>query len=136
LLVTSSGKSQRLSSSDASVSFAPGKLPEGTHSFQWTTSSGRKSRSSKATIRFDNAAPKASISSPTNGSFAPSARVSLAGIALPGWEVRAQGEPLRMDSEQRFSGSVTSGPRGLVLQFSHPKRGVHHYLRRASGISR
>jgi hypothetical protein len=60
----------------------------------------------------------------------------VSGIALPGWDVRAQGEPLRMDSEQRFSGSVTSGPRGLVLQFSHPQRGVHHYLRRAAGITR
>jgi hypothetical protein len=67
LVVTSGGTSKRLSASSASLAFASGKLSEGAHSFQWRTSGGRKSRTSKATIRFDNAAPKASISSPANG---------------------------------------------------------------------
>jgi hypothetical protein len=136
LVVTSSGKTQRVSAGSASHSFSPGQLGEGAHSFQWMTSSGRKSRPSRATIRFDNAAPKASIVSPVNGSFQPGASVAVSGIALPGWQVRARGEALHMDGQQRFSGMVQSGPRGLVLTFTHPERGVHYYVRRASGISR
>jgi hypothetical protein len=136
LVVTSSGKTHRVTSASANHSFASGRLGEGSHSFQWMTSSGRKSRPSRATIRFDNAAPKASIVSPANGGFGPGASVAVSGIALPGWQVRAQGETLAMDGQQRFSGTVQSGPRGIILQFSHPDRGVHYYLRRASGITR
>lgn len=136
LVVTSSGRTQRVSAGNPSHSFSPGQLGEGAHSFQWMTSSGRRSRPSRATIRFDNAAPKASIVSPVDGSFRPGASVAVSGIALPGWQVRARGETLHMDGQQRFSGSVQSGPRGIVLTFTHPERGVHYYLRRASGISR
>jgi ferric-dicitrate binding protein FerR (iron transport regulator) len=136
LVVTSAGRSQRVSASTAVHAFAPGKLAEGSHTFQWTAESGRKSRPSKATIRFDNAAPKASIVSPPNGGFAAGSSVAVSGIALPGWEVHAQGARLPMDSEQRFAGTVASGPRGVVLTFTHPDRGVHYYLRRASGITR
>src|SRR5690606_13193773 len=128
LAVTSRGKTQRVSAGSASHSFPPGQLGEGTHSFQWMTSSGRKSRPSRATIRFDNAAPKASIVSPANGSFQQGASVAVSGIALPGWQVRARGEALHMDGQQRFSGTVQSGPRGIVLTFTHPQRGVHYYL--------
>ncbi len=135
LRVTSGGKTQTLSAKSASFSFQSGQLKEGQHVFQFKSSEGRKSRPSTATIRFDNAAPKASIKTPVNGSFGAGQSVHVSGIALPGWEVSAQGQPVTMDGEQRFAGSATAGPRGLVLQFSHPKRGVHHYLRRASGAT-
>ncbi len=136
LTVTSGGASSNYTVKTASFSFAPGKLREGRHTFQFRSSQGRSSRPSHATIRFDNAAPKASIMSPSEGGFSPGASVRVAGIALPGWEVRAKGASLPLDSEQRFSASVGAGPRGLVLQFSHPARGTHHYLRRAAGVPR
>jgi hypothetical protein len=136
LSVTGPSGSKTLTSKTASYSFAAGKLKEGKHTFKFTSSMGRSSRSSRAVIRFDNAAPKGSISSPSEGGFAPNASVKVSGIALPGWSVVAQGTKLQMDSEQRFSQSVAAGPRGLVLRFSHPSRGTHHYLRRAAGVPR
>ncbi len=136
LSITSNGRSRSLSTQQASFSFAPGQLKEGQHSFQFTSAQGRKSRVSTASIRFDNAAPKASIKTPTDGGFGPNESVRVSGIALPGWEVFAQGSAVTMDGEQRFAASVASGQRGLVLQFSHPQRGVHHYVRRAAGVER
>jgi hypothetical protein len=112
-------------------SYASGALGEGQHGFQFQSASGRSSRQAAATIQFDNAAPKASISSPANGGFAPNSEVEVRGIALPGWEVLAQGQPLTTDAHGRFSGRVTASERGVLLTFSHAKRGAHFYLRRA-----
>jgi hypothetical protein len=136
LTITSNGSSTNQTVSAASFSFAPGKLKEGQHAFLFRSSQGRSSRPAHATIRFDNAAPKASIMSPVEGGFGAGSSVRVSGIALPGWEVRARGAALPLDSEQRFSASVGAGQRGLVLQFSHPARGTHHYLRRAAGVPR
>jgi hypothetical protein len=113
-----------------------GALVEGTHQFQFQASNGRTSRSTTVAIRFDNAAPKASIRSPASGGFAPGGAVSVSGTALPGWKVSVGGTSLPMDSQHRFSGQAVAGSRGLVLRFEHESRGVHHYLRRASGIPR
>lgn len=111
--------------------FASGALGEGQHTFQFRSALGRTSRKAAATIVFDNAAPKASISSPANGGFAPNTEVEVRGIALPGWDVLAQGQPLTTDAQGRFSGRVLASGRGVLLTFTHPKRGVHYYIRRA-----
>lgn len=111
--------------------YPSGALGEGQHGFQFRSSLGRTSRKSIATIQFDNAAPKASISSPANGGFAANADVDVKGIALPGWDVLAQGQHLSTDAHGRFSGRVTASERGVLFTFSHSKRGAHFYIRRA-----
>lgn len=136
LSVRSAGGTKKFTTRTASHSFAAGALREGKHRFTFTSSLGRSSRSSQAIIRFDNAAPKGSITSPSEAGFAPNASVKVSGIALPGWSVVVQGIRLQLDGEHRFSQSVTAGPRGLVLSFSHPSRGTHLYLRRAAGVPR
>src|SRR5690606_9236542 len=107
LSVRSPNGTKKLTARTASYSFGAGALREGKHSFVFTSSLGRSSRSSHAVIRFDNAAPKGSIIGPSEGGFSPNASVKVSGIALPGWSVVAQGTRLQMDSEQRFSQSVT-----------------------------
>jgi hypothetical protein len=55
-------------------------------------------------------------------------------MALPGWNVSVAGKELAQDKQQRFSAEVKApgDVRGLLIRFSHPQRGVHHYLRRSS----
>lgn len=129
------GGTRSFSAQSPRYSFASGALGEGQHAFQFQSASGRTSRKSFATIQFDNAAPKASISSPANGAFSPNSEVDVKGIALPGWEVLAQGQYLTTDAHGRFSGRVAANERGVLFTFSNPKRGSHHYLRRAKGAT-
>ena len=113
--------------------FAPGALPEGEHVFTFEAD-GKRSKPTSVVIRFDNAAPTASLSSPADGSFAPGSSVLVAGSALPGWTVSAGGRELEQDAQNRFSEQVvtSSGERALVIRFSQPGRGVHYYLRRSA----
>lgn len=136
LTVNSPTGSKTLSAASPNFDFSSGSLGEGTHTLSIASSSGRTSRVSTAVIRFDNAAPKAVITSPAEGGFTPGQSTRVAGLSLPGWQVLAQGNPVALDSEQRFSTQVTAGERGLVLQFAHPTRGNHIYLRRATGVER
>jgi hypothetical protein len=129
---TGEGGTRTVSTKAPRYNYASGALGEGQHGFQFQSALGRSSRQSMATIQFDNAAPKASISSPANGSFAPNTEVDVKGIALPGWDVSAQGKHLDTDAHGRFSGRVTASERGVLFNFSHSKRGGHFYLRRAN----
>jgi hypothetical protein len=115
--------------------FRSGQVPDGTHSIQVRSASGDTSPTTRLTIRFDNAAPTASVSAPANGSFAPGASVTVSGTAAPGWRVRVGGQELPLGDQYRFSVEVTAPVNrdSLVLQLVHPRRGTHYYLRRASG---
>lgn len=128
---TGEGGARTVTTKTPRYSYASGALGEGQHGFQFLSALGRSSRQSTATIQFDNAAPKASIGSPSNGGFAPNSEVDVKGIALPGWDVSAQGQQLPTDGHGRFSGRVTASERGVLFTFSHPKRGAHFYVRRA-----
>lgn len=127
------GKTESHSSGAASWSFASGALREGTHRLTFATASAR-SKTTTLELRFDNAAPTATLTSPPDG-FAPGSTVTVAGAALEGWTISAGGKELPLDGQQRFSGAVTapSGERALAVQFVNPRRGVHYYLRRAAG---
>ncbi|MFT5359345.1 MAG: hypothetical protein ACI9KE_006588 [Polyangiales bacterium] len=115
--------------------FRSGQVREGTHSIQVRSASGDTSPTTRLTIRFDNAAPTASVSAPANGSFAPGASVTVSGTAAPGWQVRVGGQELPLGAQYRFNGEVTAplNRDSLVLQLVHPRHGTHYYLRRASG---
>jgi hypothetical protein len=86
------------------------------------------------TIRFDNAAPTASLSSPAEGGFSSGGTVNVAGTAMPGWAVSVDGKDLPQDDQHRFSGQISApaGQRGMLIRFTNPQRGVQYYLRRAS----
>lgn len=115
--------------------FASGAFAEGRHVLTYRAAD-KQSRPTNVTVRFDPAAPKASIQSPSNGGFAPNSTVDVSGIALPGWQVYAGPNELALDPQHRFSGRATAGDRVLLIRFQHPSRGSELYLRRASGVPR
>ncbi|HEV8247625.1 MAG TPA: hypothetical protein VGP93_17745, partial [Polyangiaceae bacterium] len=131
---SSTGRTQNISTAVASFTFPSGSLGEGTHTFTFE-SGARRSKATTVDIRFDNATPTASLSSPGDGSFGPGSSVLVAGSALPGWSVTVGGTQLPMDEQHRFSGqaSAPSGERALAIRFAHPQRGTHYYLRRVAG---
>src|SRR6201999_1832737 len=95
---------------------------------------GTRSKETRIEIKFDNAAPTATLTAPANGGFAPGSTVTVAGAALEGWKISVGGKDLPLDDQLRFSGQATApaGQRALAIEFVHPKRGLHYYLRRAS----
>jgi hypothetical protein len=133
LTVRSSKGTRTHQSKTASYLFGAGALPEGEHVLSFE-GDGKRSKQTSVVIRFDNAAPTASLSSPADRSFGPGASVLVAGSALPGWSVMAGGRELTQDDQNRFSQQVSapSAERALVIRFSQAGRGVHYYLRRSA----
>lgn len=130
LQVSSPSGTRSLSTSRASHAFASGALGEGDHVVSFEAG-GRRSPATQIAIRFDNAAPTASITSPADGSFAPGQAVTVAGAALPGWTVSVGGETLTQDAQNRFSTTLAApaGLGALAIRFARSERGVHYYLR-------
>ncbi len=136
-LESEGSEAERISTKRPEHRLKSGKLKEGTHQIQYEAI-GNLSRTSKTTtveISFDNAAPMASISEPKNRSFSPGATVKVVGVVAPGWKISYGGQPFEMDNKSRFSGAVTHNPKynAIALRLYHPQRGVHYYLRRATG---
>jgi hypothetical protein len=133
LRVGSGSKARAFTTSKPSHSLPTGVLPEGDHTLLFE-GGGARSKQTSVAIRFDNAAPTASISSPPDRAFAPGAQVTVAGSALPGWTVSSVGKELTQDAQNRFSGDVMApvAERALVIRFSHPRHGSHYYLRRSA----
>ncbi len=111
--------------------FLSGKLGEGRHAFQFE-GAGRVSRRTVVDIRFDNAAPTASLRTPPVLDAAAGQEVTVSGTALPGSEVLVEGKPPRLDSQGRFAAQAVlpEDRRALSVTIRHPKRGTHIYLRR------
>ncbi len=132
-LASPGGKSETLSTSAPSYSFASGAFHEGEyHAF--FDGGGARTRDTRIEIKFDNAAPTATLTSPANGSFSPGSSVTVAGAALEGWKISVGGKDLPLDDQLRFSGEATApaGQRALAIEFVNPHRGLHYYLRRAA----
>ncbi len=107
-----------------------GKLGPGTHqlTFRADTSPPRQSRTTTVSVRYDAQAPAARVSEP-RGKFEPGSSVAIRGRALPGWSVSLFGQELELDGRRRFSTEISTDGT-LPIAFSHPKRGIHYYLRR------
>ncbi len=132
LSVTTNGKTETFKSSSASYKFDSGALTEGQHRLVFSAGA-KKSKPTNLFIRFDNAAPKARITSPYDGTFSPGSTVQVSGVALKGWKAYVGSQALSMDRQHRFTGSVQvpAGQDGLVVRLTNPGRGTHYYLRRA-----
>jgi hypothetical protein len=127
------GKAEAISASSPSRSFPSGALREGEHR-AWFEGGGTRSKETRIEIKFDNAAPTATLLSPANGSFQGGSTVTVSGVALEGWKISAGGKVLPLDDQLRFSGEVVAptSQRALAIEFVHPHRGLHYYLRRAA----
>ncbi len=107
------------------------KLKEGTYSY-WVDRNGVKDpKVSTLKIYFDNTAPQVYIQSPQYGKAWPEGDIDVRGAVLPGWSANVEGVVIPMDKQLRFLAKVTRPPgKALAIRLSHPKRGVHYYLRR------
>ncbi|HYQ03385.1 MAG TPA: FecR domain-containing protein [Polyangiaceae bacterium] len=132
LTVNSPHGTKTLTASSPRYSFPSGSLIEGQHTLSFQAA-GRRSRDTTVVIRFDNAAPAASIASPADGSFAPGSSVLVSGTAQPGSVVTVGGETLQQDAQNRFSMPISApADQALAIRFVQPQRGVHYYLRRSA----
>ena len=125
----------RTKSTTPKLSLKPGSVAEGTHTLSFETGDGtKKSAETTLVIKFDNAAPAASVRDPVDGSFQPGDTVKVSGIVVEGWAVSVNGAAVPLDEQKRFATTATvpAGETALVLKLSHPKRGTVYYVRHAS----
>lgn len=125
---------ERIKTKEPRKDFGSGALRDGVHQVVFETSTGKRSPRTTLDIRFDNVASTASVSAPQEKGFHVGDKVSVAGVALPGWKVAVEGGTLEFDRQRRFTGEVkTSESRpNVAIRLSHARRGVHYYLRRAA----
>lgn len=114
--------------------FRSGDLGIGKHRLSFQAGS-RRSRTTTVDVRFDNAAPKASLSAPEDRGFKAGDLVTVEGVALPTWKVTLEGGTIAMQPGERFTGQVqtSAAQPDISVRLSHPRLGTHYYLRRASG---
>jgi hypothetical protein len=129
---SNNGAARTYTASAPSYSFRSGRLGEGKHVFYFQTG-GKLSRHTTVQVRFDNAAPKASLQIPVAPSAAPGEGLSVTGSALPGWDVEVDGKKLEQDARGRFAAaaSMPTSQQAIEVRLTHPTRGTHIYLRRA-----
>lgn len=128
---------QRTKTKAPKLALKPGRLGEGTHMLRFETEDGtKKSPETTLIIKFDNAAPAASVREPVDGSFRPGDTVKVSGVVVEGWTVSVNGAAVPLDAEKRFGSTATvpPGENGLVLKLSHPTRGTVYYVRHAGGV--
>lgn len=126
--------SRTITTSQPSHLFRSGTLGPGSHQVYFE-GGGQVSRKSTIVIRFDNATPTASLSTPVATGANPGAPITIAGTALPGWDVEVGGKPVDTDATGAFSlpARMPSDQKAIAVRLSHPQRGTHIYLRRAKG---
>ncbi len=127
---------ERTKSTTPKLSLKPGSIAEGTHTLSFETTDGsKKSAETTLVIKFDNAAPAASVRDPVDGSFSSGDTVKVSGVVVEGWTVSVNGAAVPLDEQKRFSTTATvpAGETALVLKLSHPKRGTVYYVRHAGG---
>jgi hypothetical protein len=113
--------------------FRSGSLRDGTHQLSFRAGD-RRSRTTTVEVRFDNAAPKASLSSPADREFRAGDTVTIEGVALETWKVSVEGGAITMHPDERFAGEVATSAThpDIAVRLAHPRLGVHYYLRRAA----
>jgi hypothetical protein len=129
--LTIDGKSTTTDSSEHL--FRSGSLYDGVHQVSFSAGE-RRSRATAFEIKFDNAAPKASLSSPIDRGFSAGDTVKIEGVALPMWKVSIEGGTIAVDADERFSGQVVTNAAhpDIAVRLRHPRLGTHYYLRRAA----
>jgi hypothetical protein len=132
-----SGKALALTTHEPSYRFGPGEIPEGENHlyFEAAAKDTPRSRETTVVVKFDNAAPTASLRLPAVDGFVRAPSVEVEGVALPSSTVSVNGQALALDAQHRFTGSVplTAGAHALSVRIDHPRIGVRYYIRRPQG---
>jgi hypothetical protein len=123
----------RESAPSPQVILASGRIEEGTYGFRFEAG-GTHSAESTLSIVFDDTARVAYLSEPRENAFAAGANVRVAGAALHGAQVRAEGRPLPVHGHGRFDGEVVAPAdrSALAVRVQHAATGVHYFLRHAA----
>lgn len=123
------GRTRSVTSATSSHTFESGQLRDGDHRLTYVAGT-RRSQTTRVRVRFDNAAPTAHIREPRGAVSRGSVHVQ--GQAIEGAAVSVGGSPLALDGDNRFEGDTTvpADVDALAIRFSHPRSGVHYYLRR------
>lgn len=113
--------------------FRSGELSDGAHTLSFQAQ-GRRSRTTTVIVRFDNAAPKASLTTPEDRGFSAGDLVPVEGVALPNWKVSITNGTVTQGAGERFRGQVQTSKDqpDIAVRLSHPRLGTHYYLRRAA----
>lgn len=113
------------------VTLEPGRVGEGLHQFWFETRDGKRSEQGLIQVSFDYTARTAYLTSPVEGEAAQEGRARFAGGTLIGSTVQAQGAPLKLDSQGRFSANVDvpAAAGGAYVRVQHRSTGIHYYVR-------
>lgn len=116
-----------------SYSFRSGALLDGRHTMHFE-SNGRASRYTDVDIKFDNAAPQASLVTPVESKVLQGGEITITGTVQPGWSVEIGGRKVESDEHQRFTEktNMPTEERAVAVRLTNPTRGTHVYLRRAA----
>jgi hypothetical protein len=141
LHIESGGHARTLDARRPALELRSGQVPEGEHTFWWSTAADRRSARTTLIVRFDNAAVAAEIQSPRPrktgiAAAGPGPTIDVAGTTLPGSRVTVDERNLPIDGQGRFRAEVALPPadlRALAIRIEHRRSGVHYYLRRIAG---
>lgn len=133
LHVVTAGRDRAFPAPGGRAELGSGELGDGTHRV-FFAAGGRRSPETTVRIRFDNAAPTASLREPAASAPLRGPTAHVSGVVLSGFTVRVGSTELPIDGQQRFSGDVPlpADFDALAVRISHPRRGVHYYLRRVA----
>lgn len=133
LYVESKGRQKSLVSVSPNYVFKSGTLAEGSHEIHFEAG-GKLSRHTYVEIKFDNAAPTASLLTPIEPNVREGGEITIAGVTQPGWSIEIGGVKLKQDEQRRFAQKayMPTSERALAIKLSHPVRGTHVYLRRSA----
>lgn len=132
LHVTTGSRTRTRAAVGGQATIPSGALADGPHQL-WFSAGSSQSPRTQVTIQFQNAAVTAQIQSPAPGVRWGEGALPVAGVAVEGSHVSAEGQTIALDSAGRFAAQVRprSG-RPLVVRIQHPRGGVHYYLRHSA----
>ena len=132
LHLATGGTEQTFDSDKPSFDVPGTKLKEGTFTY-WVEHGGQKSKISTLILEFDQKAAQVYIEAPANGATW-AGDVEIRGATLPGWTAKYDVSELPVDSKNRFHATVPAptDAKALAIRLSHPKLGIHFYLRRGA----
>jgi hypothetical protein len=117
-----------------SVTLSSGRIEEGTYLFRFEAD-GMRSPEGTISVVFDDTARVAYLSEPHDHGFSAGESVRVAGAALRGARVEAEGTQLTMAGQSRFDTRISLSPerRALAVRVQHAATGVHYFVRHAAG---
>lgn len=135
LHLATGGADDVLESTTPSVEIPGKRLKEANYTFWFDKDGVKQDKITQLKISFDQTAAQVYIEAPTDNTVF-GADVEVAGAALPGWTAKVDAVEIPVnDSNRRFRAKVpppTGGALAIAIRLSHPKLGIHYYLRRGA----